>query len=194
MKHIFIKGMSSRTFVLLHGTGGNEHDLLEIGKFLDPNANLLGIRGNVVENGMPRFFKRLGMGVFDIENLKEETNNLIDFIEKAIVDYHLNRDELIILGYSNGANIMASMLYNDKFNYSKLIMLHPMRPFKELEMPNRNTRIFIGYGKTDRMISPTEALGLIKLINNAKIPLQVFESPGGHEITINELNAVKAYI
>ena len=81
--HEFVPGSSSRTLLLLHGTGGNERDLIPLGRELDPNAALLSPRGKVLENGMPRFFRRLAEGVFDLEDLKYRTNELADFVTAA---------------------------------------------------------------------------------------------------------------
>ena len=100
----------SRTLLLLHGTGGNERDLIALGRELDPNAGLLSPRGKVLENGMPRFFRRLAEGVFDLEDLKYRTNELSDFVTAAAQHYGFATDQLVAVGYSNGANIAASML------------------------------------------------------------------------------------
>src|SRR6516165_179433 len=108
--HEFVPGSSNRTFLLLHGTGGNERDLIALGRQLDPNAALLGPRGKVLENGMPRFFRRLAEGVFDLEDLQFRTNELADFVIAARQHYRFASDNLVAVGYSNGANIAASML------------------------------------------------------------------------------------
>src|SRR4030095_4800988 len=108
--HEFVPGTSNRTLLLLHGTGGNERDLIALGGELDPNAALLSPRGRVLENGMPRFFRWLAEGVFDLEDLKNRTNELADFVAAAAQHYGFASDNVIAVGYSNGANIAASML------------------------------------------------------------------------------------
>src|SRR3979411_1767998 len=108
--HEFIPGTSGRTLLLLHGTGGNEHDLLSLGRTLDSTASLLSPRGKVLENGMPRFFRRLAEGVFDVEDLKKRTHELADFITAAARHYKIDIEKVVAVGYSNGANIAASML------------------------------------------------------------------------------------
>jgi len=108
--HEFVPGSSSRILLLLHGTGGNERDLIPLGRELDPNAALLSPRGKVLENGMPRFFRRLAEGVFDLEDLKYRTNELADFVTAAAQHYGFATDQLVAVGYSNGANIAASIL------------------------------------------------------------------------------------
>src|SRR6201981_1173811 len=108
--HEFVPGTSNRTLLLLHGTGGNERDLIALGRELDPNAALLSPRGKVLENGMPRFFRRLAEGVFDLEDLEHRTNELADFVAAAAQHYGFPSDNLVAVGYSNGANIAAGML------------------------------------------------------------------------------------
>src|SRR5438067_3776491 len=118
--HQLVPGNSKRTLLLLHGTGGNERDLIPLGHDLDPNASLLSPRGKVLENGMPRFFRRLAEGVFDLEDLQKRTHELADFVVSATKHYKIDppsRDygaagnqQIVAVGYSNGANIAASML------------------------------------------------------------------------------------
>src|SRR6266516_3629455 len=108
--HEFIPGSSNRTLLLLHGTGGNERDLIPLGRELDPTAALLSPRGKVLENGIPRFFRRLAEGVFDLQDLKNRTNELADFVAGAAEHYKLAADQVVAAGYSNGANIAASLL------------------------------------------------------------------------------------
>ena len=108
--HEFVPGKSNRTLLLLHGTGGNERDLIPLGHELDPNASLLSPRGKVSENGMPRFFRRLAEGVFDLEDLQKRTHELADFVVGAAKHYQIDAKNIVAVGYSNGANIAASML------------------------------------------------------------------------------------
>jgi len=108
--HSFLPGRSARTLLLLHGTGGNETDLIPLGQSLDPEASLLSPRGKVIENGMPRFFRRLAEGIFDEEDLIRRTHELADFIEQASVTYAFDRKKLLGVGYSNGANIASSLM------------------------------------------------------------------------------------
>ena len=108
--HEFVRGKSDRTLLLLHGTGGNERDLIPLGREIDPDASLLSPRGKILENGMPRFFRRLAEGVFDLEDLKTRTNELADFVAAAVHHYKLAAEHIVGVGYSNGANIAASMI------------------------------------------------------------------------------------
>ena len=114
MRHIFNRGKDPNkpTFLLLHGTGGNELDLLPLAGMIDDGANVLSVRGNVLENGMPRFFKRLAEGVFDEKDLIFRTEELNNFLNEAAEKYGFNRNDIIAIGYSNGANIAASLLFH----------------------------------------------------------------------------------
>src|SRR5438045_8791546 len=100
---------SGRVLLLLHGTGGNENDMVPLGRDIDPDAALLSLRGNVLENGMPRFFRRLAEGVFDEEDVVRRANELADFIGTAATKYHFDPKQLTTVGYSNGANIAAAV-------------------------------------------------------------------------------------
>src|SRR5437588_2503166 len=105
--HEFVPGSSPRTLLLLHGTGGNERDLLPIGRELDPDASLLSPRGKILEHGMPRFFRRLAEGVFDLEDLKKRTHELADFVLSAAAHYKIDIKGVDADGYSNVTNITA---------------------------------------------------------------------------------------
>ena len=109
--HRFVQaGTRGPVLLLLHGTGGNEDDLLGLGKSLHPSAALLSPRGKVLENGMPRFFRRLAEGVFDEKDLVFRTHELADFVAAAATEYQFGDRKIVAVGYSNGANIAASIL------------------------------------------------------------------------------------
>src|ERR1700730_402337 len=108
--HKFVPGTSGRTLILLHGTGGTESDLIDLGRGLDPEAALLSPRGKVLENGMPRFFRRLAEGIFDEEDLIFRTHELANFVQTAAERYAFKQSKAIAVGYSNGANIAGSIL------------------------------------------------------------------------------------
>src|SRR2546423_3992775 len=99
--HEFVPGTSSRTLLLLHGTGGSERDLIPLGRELDPNASLLSPRGKISESGMPRFFRRLAEGVFDLEDLRKRTHELADFVISAATQYKIDIKQIVAVGYSN---------------------------------------------------------------------------------------------
>src|SRR5438045_8617199 len=134
--HEFVPGTSDRTLLLLHGTGGNEHDLIPLGRELDPNAALLSPRGKILENGMPRFFRRLAEGVFDLDDLKLRTNELADFVAGAVRHYKLAADHVVGVGYSNGSNIAASMLLLRPEIMHQAILFRAMVPLIPETLPD----------------------------------------------------------
>src|SRR5437762_12872989 len=145
--HEFVPGTSERTLLLLHGTGGNERDLIPLGRELDPSAALLSPRGKVLENGMPRFFRRLTEGVFDLEDLKNRTNELADFVAAAAQRYRFAANNVVAVGYSNGANIAASILLLRPEILSAAILFRAMVPLIPDTPPNLSAvRVWIGAG------------------------------------------------
>lgn len=188
MKHIFEQGTNNRTLLLLHGTGGNEYDLLDIGKAIDKDANILSVRGNVLENGMPRFFKRLAMGVFDEEDLIFRTHELNDFIDEASQKYHFDRSQVIAIGYSNGANIAGSLLFHYDNALTGAVLFHPMVPIRGIELPDLSgKKVFIGAGINDPICPKEESVELIQLLTNAKATVTEYWSQQGHRLTQEEL-------
>lgn len=191
MIHIFKKGKSEDTLILLHGTGGDESDLLDIGKTVFADANLLGIRGNVLENGMSRFFKRLSMGVFDLESYNSETIKLKIFIDEAVKKYNLNHEKLWILGYSNGANIAINLFVKHPNYFKGMALLHAML-IEEFDIKTtQNTKVLLTWGVNDPIISfnQTKKLEAVlsQLTNN-------FTSKGytyGHSLSGEEISDIK---
>src|SRR6476661_10958911 len=138
MKHVFQKGKdtSKPVLLLLHGTGGNELDLLPLAEIIDPGASVLSVRGNVLENGMPRFFRRLAEGIFDEEDLVLRTKELNEFLDEASEQYGFDRNHIIAIGYSNGANIAASLLFHYGNALKGASLHHPMVPRRGIELPD----------------------------------------------------------
>src|SRR5690242_2434898 len=150
--HEFVPGASNRTLLLLHGTGGNERDLIPLGRELDPNAALLSPRGQVLENGMPRFFRRLAEGVFDIEDLKRRAADLAAFIVAAADEYGFDRSKVVALGYSNGANIASAVMLLHPGVLAGGVLLRAMVPLEPNPLPAiKGTRVCISNGEQDPM-------------------------------------------
>lgn len=189
MKHIFHEGVNpNRILLLLHGTGGTEQDLLPVAKMIDPEASVLSVRGNVSENGMPRFFKRLREGVFDEEDLVHRTEELNTFLTEAAEEYDFDRSNVTAIGYSNGANIAGSLLFHYKEPLKNAILLHPMVPIRNVEIPKLNGKlIFIGAGTNDPICSPEETKELDELLSNAGATVTVHWESMGHSLTENEI-------
>jgi phospholipase/carboxylesterase len=196
MKHIFQKGTDPTKPILLvlHGTGGNELDMLPIAGRIDVDASVLSVRGNVLENGMPRFFRRLAEGVFDEEDLIFRTKELHDFLDEAAEKYQFDRDNIIAIGYSNGANIAGSLLFHYENALKGAILHHPMVPRRGIELPNLEGKsIFIGAGSNDPMCSPEESVELQTLLEKANAKVQLHWENLGHQLTVSEIEAAKKW-
>ncbi|GIN10965.1 carboxylesterase [Shouchella clausii] len=195
-KHIFqqAKHSAAPTLVLLHGTGGNERDLLPIAEMIDGRASVLGVRGNVSENGMPRFFKRLAEGVFDKEDLQKRTSELYAFLDQAAEMYGFDRDNVIVVGYSNGANIAANLMYEYSNPFKGAILFHAMVPQEKEALPSlQNTAVFLGAGKHDPLIPAPLTEQLLADLQTAGAASDVHWTEGGHELTVEEIHAAKTW-
>jgi len=196
MKHIFYKGkdITKPVFLLLHGTGGNEHDLLPIAERIDEDASILSVRGNILENGMPRFFKRIAEGVFDEEDLIYRTEELYNFLNYAAKKYDFNRHNIIAIGYSNGANIAASLLFHYEDALKGAILHHPMVPRRGIQIPNLvGKSVFIAAGKNDPICAAKESEDLAALLRNAHADVQLFWLNGGHQLVSEEVDEAKKW-
>jgi predicted esterase len=193
--HEFIPGNSPRTLLLLHGTGGNERDLIPLGRELDPSAALLSSRGRVLENGMPRFFRRLAEGVFDLEDLKYRTNELADFVTAAAQHYGFATDQLVAVGYSNGANMAASMLLLRPELLPAAILFRAMVPLHPEKEPNLSSvRVWIGAGDQDPIVPPTDTKGLAELLRRSGADVTIHFAKAGHGLTNNDLEAARHWL
>jgi phospholipase/carboxylesterase len=189
-------GKAGITLLLLHGTGGNEDDLLPLGRELDPNAQLLSPRGKILEGGrIPRFFRRLAEGVFDIEDLKFRTYELAGFVEKASRIYGFDPHKVIAVGYSNGANIAASMLLLKPQTLSGAILFRAMVPLVPENLPDlSDKRIFMSSGLRDPIATRQEAQRLSGLLKQARAVVDLQWQNSGHELTQDDLHAAKQWL
>jgi phospholipase/carboxylesterase len=193
--HEFVPGTSDRTLLLLHGTGGNEHDLIPVGRELDPNAALLSPRGKVLENGMPRFFRRLAEGVFDVEDLRQRTNELADFVGRAAQHYNLTADQIVAVGYSNGANIAASMLLLRPEILHAAILFRAMVPLVPENLPDLSSvRVWIGAGDQDPIIPVSEAQRLVELLRRAGADVTIRFGNATHGLTNGDVKTARHWL
>ena len=193
--HEFVHGNSNRTLLLLHGTGGNERDLIPLGRELDPNSSLLSPRGKILENGMPRFFRRLAEGVFDLEDLKTRTNELADFVAAAVRHYKLSAEHIVGVGYSNGANIAASMLLLRPEIMHAAILFRTMLPLVPDKLPDLSSvRIWIGAGDQDPIIPTSETQRLVENLRSAGADVTIRVFHAGHGLTNGEIEIVKQWL
>jgi phospholipase/carboxylesterase len=193
--HEFVPGSSSRTLLLLHGTGGNERDLIALGRELDPNAALLSPRGKVLENGMPRFFRRLAEGVFDLEDLKYRTNELADFVTAAAQHYGFATDQLVAVGYSNGANIAAGVLLLRPEILRGAILFRAMVPLVPENLPDLSSvHIWIGAASEDPIIPTSEAQRVVELLRSAGAQVTICFAKAGHGLTSGDVITARDWL
>jgi len=196
MKHIFNKGQDSKkpTLLLLHGTGGDELDMLPIAERIDPTAPVLSVRGNVLENGMPRFFRRISEGVFDEEDLIFRTKQLNEFLDEAAEQYNFDRNNIIAIGYSNGANIAASLLFHYQNALKGAILHHPMIPRRGIKLPDLSGKsVFIAAGTNDPICAPEESTGLQSLLESANASVELYWGNKGHRLSVEEVDAASQW-
>ncbi len=185
----------SLTLLLLHGTGGDENDLLPLGRMLDERSALLSPRGKVLENGMPRFFRRLSMGVFDEEDLVRRTHELAGFVQRAVSEYGLDPQRVFALGFSNGANIAASLLLLQPNLLAGAILLRAMVPFEPETPPDLSGMpVYLAAGRSDQMIPPENSEQLAQLLREAGAEVTLDWQPGGHGIGRAEIEAARRWL
>ncbi len=193
--HEFVPGSSKRTLLLLHGTGGNERDLIPLGREIDPTAAILSPRGKILENGMPRFFRRLAEGVFDLEDLKKRTNELAAFVAAAAQHYGFASDKVVAIGYSNGANIAASLLLVRPGTVHAAILFRAMVPLVPEKLPDLSLlRVWIGAGNQDAIIPTSETQRLVELLRNARTDVTIRFFTGGHNLTNHEIEIARDWL
>jgi len=183
------------TLLLLHGTGGDENDLLSLGDELWPGAALLGVRGRVLENGMPRFFRRVSEGVFDVDDLEFRTEELAQFIEAASERYSFRTEKLIAVGYSNGANIAASLILLHPHYLAAAVLFRVMVPFTpDIIRDFRNLPVFIGAGERDPIVPRSQPEQLGKTFKSGGADVTLFWHSGGHELGEDDVEAAKTWL
>jgi predicted esterase len=186
---------SSLTLLLLHGTGGSENDLLGLGRQLSPSAALLSPRGRVLEDGMPRFFRRLAEGVFDIGDLTEQTHALVRFVGAAAKSYGLPPDGVVAVGYSNGANIAGSVLILDPGALAGAVLVRPMVPFMPDAMPELSRKpILILAGAHDTMVPREETERLARLLERAGADVKLSWADATHSVSGEEVVVAKEWL
>jgi phospholipase/carboxylesterase len=186
---------SGPTLLLLHGTGGNEEDLIPLGQELAPGAAILSPRGKVLEFGAPRFFRRLAEGVFDLEDLIFRTHELAEFIEAASEEYGFDLSKLVAVGYSNGANIAASTILLHPGLLRAVVLFRAMVPFEPEETPDLSGMpVFMAAGRRDTMIPPDNAQRLAEILAEAGADVDLRWRDTGHPLTYEEVGEAKEWL
>jgi len=195
--HVFqpASNADAPVLLLLHGTGGNEHDLVPLAPLLAPGAGVLSPRGKVLENGMPRFFRRLAEGVFDLEDLKFRTAELARFIDAAAAKYRIDRARLVAVGFSNGANIAASLLLLSPGALGGAILFRAMVPLEPESMAALpDTRVLLSNGRMDPLVSVPETERLKTMLQSAGADVTLVWQTSGHQLTQNDLDAARQWL
>jgi len=181
--------------LLLHGTGGNEHDLVPLAEMLLPGAGILSPRGKVLERGMPRFFRRLAEGVFDIEDLKFRAAELADFINDTAAKHHFSTRDLTAVGFSNGANIAGALLLLRPDALGAAVMFRAMVPLVPDTLPTlTHTPVLISNGRIDPLVSAEETEQLASLLRSAGASVEVSWQNSGHELTDRDVVTAREWL
>lgn len=181
--------------LLLHGTGGDEHSLVDIARFLDDACGILSFRGEVVEDGMNRFFKRNGLNQFDLDSLAIESERLLTAIESLSEEKGIPLEDWVLVGYSNGANIAAHLLLEKKTNLQQAILFHPMSlGVHTQDFSLEDKKVWLSYGAEDPIVSPASFAELKEAFETRGGQVTVASSPLSHQITMEEVRSAKAWL
>ncbi len=185
----------SHCLLLLHGTGGNENDLLNLGQTLDSTAALLSPRGRVNENGLNRFFRRLSPGVFDVEDVKARANELADWVDEAARTYEIDRSRITAVGYSNGANIASAMMMLRPEVLSSAILFRPMVPLVPDHLPDLSlVRVLVSAGRQDTIATPDGVENLARILRRSEADVRIQWSATGHPLTQADIRAAHDWL
>jgi len=207
-EHVYRPGSdpAAPTLLLLHGTGGTEHDLLPIGEMISPASGLLSPRGNVFEGTMPRFFRRLSEGVFDLDDVRFRSRELARFVRDAAAHYEFDATEVVAVGFSNGANIAASVLLLEQGGgpfraapraglLSGAILFRAMVPIVPDPLPDLSgVRILMSNGRIDSIIPPAQAEQLAKMFEGCGADVTFAWQPGGHKLTNQDVELARQWM
>jgi len=181
--------------LLLHGTGGNEHDLLPLAELLLPGAGVLSPRGKVLENGMPRFFRRLAEGVFDIPDLKLRTQELAEFVAETAKTRGFSTKQVVAVGFSNGANIAGSMLLLRPDVLGGAVLFRAMVPLVPDTMSDATkTPVLISNGRVDPLVSAEQTEQLASLLRSSGADVTVAWQNSGHELTQQDVTTAREWL
>jgi phospholipase/carboxylesterase len=189
------RGRDAPTLLLLHSTGADENSLLPLATRLAKGTNVLSPRGKVLENGMPRFFRRIAVGVFDEEDLIARTHELADFVANASSVYSFDATRVIAVGFSNGANIAASTLLLRPQVYAGAVLFKAQVPLEPERPPQLDGKpVFVAAGRRDELIDARDTERLIEILASGGAEVAIHWQPGGHQLTLEEIEAACAWM
>jgi phospholipase/carboxylesterase len=186
---------NARVLLLLHGTGGDENDLLPIGRMLDRDAALLSPRGKVMENGNPRFFRRFAEGVFDEQDVIRRAGELADFINAAAAEYQFTIEQVTAVGYSNGANIAAAVLLVRPEAIRNAILLRAMLPLSEATAPDlHGHHVLISAGEDDPIVPASEGTKLAEVLRSGGANVTLVTQHAGHNLVPEDFRVAQRWL
>jgi phospholipase/carboxylesterase len=185
----------NKVILLLHGTGGDENYLIDIGRRIAPGAAILTPRGNIFDNGSNRFCLRSPEGVFDTADVKLRTDELTDFILKASKHYKFDVNRLSVIGYSNGASVAAGVILTHPGIIKRAVLFHPGLPLILEVLPDlSSTRALITYGDNDTIVKPADSEALANLLKKCRAQVVVYKHSKHHELEKSEIIAAKRFL
>jgi phospholipase/carboxylesterase len=195
--HLFEPGTdpAAPPLLLLHGTGGNEHDLVPLARQVSPGSALLSPRGDVLERGAPRFFRRLAEGVFDLPDVERRTHALADFIAAAAARYGFDASRLTALGFSNGANIAGSLLLLRPESLAAAALLRPMVVLEPAVPPDlAGKRVLISSGEFDPIVPNDHPPRLAELLRRGGASVDLHTHAASHGLVPADLAAAQKFL
>jgi phospholipase/carboxylesterase len=195
--HVWLPGTEQPPLLLLHGTGGDEHDLLGLRDQLAAGSPALSPRGTVQEHGMNRFFRRFSEGVFDEDDLRARTDELAAFLAAAEQEYGVQPGGWLAVGFSNGANIASALLLRHPTALAGAVLLAAVVPFRD-EKPRDGAltgkNIAVVNGQQDPLANPEQTIQLVDLLRRQGADVQELPFPGGHTIDLRMLPRIRQFI
>ena len=186
---------TSPLLLLLHGTGGSENDLVPFARLVAPDADILTVRGNVSENGAARYFRRIAEGVFDLEDLRVRTEHLGAFLTAAGKRHAFSMRRVVAIGFSNGANIAASLMLRQPATLRHGILLRAMVPFQPETMPDlKGSSALVAAGRTDRIIPAENSERLAAMLRDAGASVELRWQDAGHSLVQEDVNDAREFL
>jgi phospholipase/carboxylesterase len=194
-QHIWQQGTGDRVWILFHGTGGTESDLIPLVRRIDVEGSILGIRGNVSEHGMARFFRRLAEGVFDVEDIRRRTADLAVFLDAMQAEHGFDAARSVALGYSNGANIISALNFLEPGRFDASVLMRPMVPIAPVDGADlAGSRVLMLVGERDPLSPPGEPDRLEAIYRRLGADVAREEIAAGHELTSSDLQHIAAWL
>ncbi len=189
------EGTIAQTLLLLHGVGGNERDMDQIGQLLGPDAHWLSPKGKITVDGYARYFTRRDDSSFDPAEVTTETNDMVQFITQAQADHNITKYPLVAIGYSNGANLIASLLAKQPNLVTKAILFRGMLPVDFVENPDlQGTSVLLVNGRDDPIMDPVRVNQLAVYLTAHGANVTQHWLPAGHQLSSDDIIIAKQWL